>query len=912
MEDDDDGFVGYVPTTVDPGPWVLIGTAVFCSLSILLFPCMVSMGRRYEKRRMAAVAKDDDDKGAYEVLKEIEEVKDKEARLKEVKDEEVGVKELKDEEVGADEEIATQDEEVGLVEPAVEEIHEEEDKRKLPKAGSWSSSSFDVSFNKSTSAKDDENVKPHEEKKRTSEAHSKASSDAPNSFDHFCLRDDTTGDNKMGGHLQGFIDRLIMPPYPDDAGSKIDIRRRSHSDLSGRDDDNTVTILDAGAAHRNRHAGARRYRRGQKDIEWKREQEQERRISMMARKEVEEFLGNGAASAQDQDGPHSATSFSSLEGPSNPGIEFACNTPSADAVKTSYTPRETYCGHNSQGPFLRRTRGTESNDDGSSLRSFLLEDNVTLSPEDAIDAKDPGKIPFERVSMEGEELDVCCGDHAWWKPVMLASMFDRLLEVAEWDSESKRILNLSVPFSVSAIVAGVSETVRIALVAHFIGTDAVAAYTIVLLILGLTQEFFGGFALTSASLCSHAVGRKNYKLAGECVQISSILYTLFMIPNILVWMFFTDDVVRLFGFNEATVEMAQRYARYAVATQWFEGMDEAYGSLLEVIGHERFTMSLDIANEVFSTSIILASCLAETATLTDIGIIELGTEALFYGFSVSISNLAGWVSKYMEGMIHTNALRNLVAVRTVFRTAVPLALGQLLEYGEWEVLTIFVAFLGPAEVTTWGIAGSLWDTLEALTEGFGDAGEIRVAYHLGAGHPAKARMSSYKSILVSIIFATCITSIMWIIGEDLAVLLTPDPTLQRVIIEILPLMGIGNITMTAGTVSWALVGAQGRYRLATFMAFIGSWCVTLPLAAIYTYAFHIDLQGVTSAVVLGNSVTGTCLTYILVRSDWERLSRILMELNDESESSSSSSSSSSSDSSSSSPAREEQRSALSC
>lgn len=190
--------------------------------------------------------------------------------------------------------------------------------------------------------------------------------------------------------------------------------------------------------------------------------------------------------------------------------------------------------------------------------------------------------------------------------------------------------------------------------------------------------------------------------------------------------------------------------------------------------------------------------------------------------------------------------------------------------------------------------------LQSLTEGFGDAGEIRVAYQLGAGRPGRAKLASYKSILVSVICATIVTSIMWIVGEDLARLLTPDPTLQYLIIEVMPLMGIGNITLTAGTVSWALVGAQMRYRLATFVAFVGSWCVTLPLAAIYTYAFNINLQGVASAVVIGYSVTGTCLLYILVISDWERLSRIVVELNTESDEGPSSSSSSSDSSSSSS------------
>jgi Na+-driven multidrug efflux pump len=234
-------------------------------------------------------------------------------------------------------------------------------------------------------------------------------------------------------------------------------------------------------------------------------------------------------------------------------------------------------------------------------------------------------------------------------------------------------------------------------------------------------------------------------------------------------------------------------------------------------------------------------------------------------------------------------------------------------------LTIFVAYIGPNEVVAWGILGSVWDTLEALTgkaalslyvlslcpfvssgltafsfvEGFGDAGEIRVAYHMGSGKPATASNSSYKTILVGVIMATLLTSIMWMIGLDMAKWLTPDPTLQYLIAELLPLVGIGNIALTAGTVSWALVGAQGRYRLATLTAFVSSWCVTLPLAAIFTYGLNFDLQGVVASVVAGYSVTGTALLYILIRSDWERLSKIVVELNARDDDSSCSSSSSS-------------------
>lgn len=54
-EDDDyyyEGFDNYVPKTVDPGPWMLIGVSVYSLLCIIILPFLVVIGNRRERRRM--------------------------------------------------------------------------------------------------------------------------------------------------------------------------------------------------------------------------------------------------------------------------------------------------------------------------------------------------------------------------------------------------------------------------------------------------------------------------------------------------------------------------------------------------------------------------------------------------------------------------------------------------------------------------------------------------------------------------------------------------------------------------------------------------------------------------------------------------------------------------------------------
>lgn len=87
--------------------------------------------------------------------------------------------------------------------------------------------------------------------------------------------------------------------------------------------------------------------------------------------------------------------------------------------------------------------------------------------------------------------------------------------------------------------------------------------------------------------------------------------------------------------------------------------------------------------------------------------------------------------------------------------------------------------------------------------------------------------------------------------------------------------------------------------LSTTVGLAGSWFVAVPISAILTVVLSMDLQGQTSAVAVGYMVSGTLNTYILIQSDWLKLSRrakALTAANEDDDDSSSSSSSSNFDS----------------
>jgi hypothetical protein len=120
---------------------------------------------------------------------------------------------------------------------------------------------------------------------------------------------------------------------------------------------------------------------------------------------------------------------------------------------------------------------------------------------------------------------------------------------------------------------------------------------------------------------------------------------------------------------------------------------------------------------------------------------------------------------------------------------------------------------------------------------------------------------------------------MYMAGKYLAVLFSTDPTIQHMTNNSIALLGLANVTMAFSQVSWSLIGAQGRFRLATSVVFFSRWLVTIPMALVSIFGFFLDLNSVSGSLVVGYATASCALTFIVLRSDWERLARLMQEMN---------------------------------
>lgn len=181
-------------------------------------------------------------------------------------------------------------------------------------------------------------------------------------------------------------------------------------------------------------------------------------------------------------------------------------------------------------------------------------------------------------------------------------------------------------------------------------------------------------------------------------------------------------------------------------------------------------------------------------------------------------------------------------------------------------------------VVCWALLGVIWRILETASEGICEAAATRVGYHLGTGNPVMARTTSYKAVFISVVQSLLTTSILYMFGKTFIKWLTTDATLQRILNNVMTLLGFGNVVMSYRIVSWSLLGAQGRYRLATFVNLLSRWCITIPIAAVFVYELMLDLNGTLASIVVGSATTCMALAYVLLRTDWQRLCYQMQDL----------------------------------
>ena len=502
----------------------------------------------------------------------------------------------------------------------------------------------------------------------------------------------------------------------------------------------------------------------------------------------------------------------------------------------------------------RRRRGPNSS--ASSVRSAMppLSPDA-ISPDEAADAHDPGTLNVGYtydINEEGDCLDCC-------------SPLGHFLDYSDLDFETRRILTLTFPATIEAVMDPFFRMGVMALLSHFLDVESMVAFLLVSLIMRTsTEELSGAVADAQSTLLQEAMsqgGNIGFTLAGRFIQLGISMQLFLGVPMLTIWASFMKEIVSwLVSENGNIAQTASDYAQIIAIEFAIKAVSRSFMLAFHMTGLAQFELNVDLSMTALTITIIsITASVSNDISLRTIAWIQVLVAAISTMGKMVYMYRRGLVKPYQEGLSGGLAISDLQHVKVYLTIMFPLLLGSLVEIDEWVILIFFVQHMGGAEVATWAMMGIVWEVFEAFTEGLGEACAVRVTYYLTENLPILSEQLAHKAVFLSLMEATILTAIFLMIGPNLSVALTKDAVLQHLFDDLVPMVALANVAMSMAQIWWSLVGAQGYFSRASAVILADRWFFIIPLSCILIYGASYDLSGVVAAITIDSHVSRKCL-----------------------------------------------------
>ena len=314
------------------------------------------------------------------------------------------------------------------------------------------------------------------------------------------------------------------------------------------------------------------------------------------------------------------------------------------------------------------SKGAPSNSDVGSVMPPL--DPDCISPDDAADANHPGRtsdvlyynnnLSFDHhhthqtVSSTHPSLGEAT---TFWQ-----AQFWNLLNMAEIDYESKRIVTLAVSSSIGAMADPLFRIVLVAIISYFIDTDSMVAYLIVTLFIRLTtEEVSGAITDTESNLLQNALaqgGDYAFFQAGQIMQLAIVVQLVVGVPILLMWYFAMDNVTQWLVDGDTKIPaIASAYAGVIIIDYTLRGVSRTFLLPFYLTGQAQFESNIDLVATLFTLA-----AMAVVASTNELSLVAIGWVQVIIGIAKLIVKVAyvvlrGWLQPYKQGLLQTASFR---------------------------------------------------------------------------------------------------------------------------------------------------------------------------------------------------------------------------------------------------------------
>ncbi len=210
-------------------------------------------------------------------------------------------------------------------------------------------------------------------------------------------------------------------------------------------------------------------------------------------------------------------------------------------------------------------------------------------------------------------------------------------------------------------------------------------------------------------------------------------------------------------------------------------------------------------------------------------------------------------------------------IRRILRIGYPAALeGTLFQVGLMAFMRL-LGIYGTAAVAAYNVGAQILALSFLPGIGFGTAAATLVGQHLGAGDPASAARSAWRSLGGAVAIMSGMGLLLIALAEPIARLFTDDAEVVALTVEFIWLLGAVQPLMAVEFVIGNALRGAGDTRFPLLVIFVGLFCFRLLPAAIAAHYFEAPLTLVWGMLVFDYLVKAVLLLGRFQRGRWKKM-----------------------------------------
>ena len=434
-------------------------------------------------------------------------------------------------------------------------------------------------------------------------------------------------------------------------------------------------------------------------------------------------------------------------------------------------------------------------------------------------------------------------------------------------SIARAILLLAVPMVLEMSMESLFGVVDVFWVSR-LGADAVATVGLTETALTLVFVIALGLSMGATALVARRIGEKDERAAG-LVAVQAIIVGLVVSGVIAVFGYlFAPNLLHVMGGSDSVVKLGSGYTRMILSGSATIFLLFLINAVFRGAGDAAIAMRvLWIANLV---NIGLNPCLIfGLGPFPRLGVTgsAVGTTI---GRGVGVL-LQLWVLTSGRGRlaVHASQLRaDFVIMWRLVRLSLNAMFQYMVQMASWVGMVRIIASFGSGATAAYTVAFKVIIFAILPSWGMSNAAATLVGQNLGAGKPARAESSVWRTGLYNMLFLGVIGLVFIVFAPRIIALFTTDPVVAPLAVSALRLFSCGNISYSYGMVITAAFNGAGDTATPTILNLICFWLCQIPLA--WALAFHTGLgpNGVYAAVVVSDSLLAALGILLFRQGKW--------------------------------------------